>query len=149
MVSELVKPLSSSSCCLFLGPCFAFDLSVLSNPFQISIWFLWTLKMGPHSHSDEILRRERYFQSKAFHRNKNLSCNLIQCLPILSPQLWSSNAVSSSSSPGSVDTVDGWQMLLPDILGFWRSILTSSEKNGWRNLLHFCSTFKMSSLARD
>ncbi|EDM02186.1 rCG36857, partial [Rattus norvegicus] len=30
--------------------------------------------MGHHSHSDEILWRELYFQSKDFHQNKNLFC---------------------------------------------------------------------------
>jgi len=64
---------AASSC----WPYSAFDLSVLSNPFQISVLFQWTLKTGHHSHSDEILWRVLYFQSKDFHQNKNLFCNLI------------------------------------------------------------------------
>ena len=38
-------------------------------------------------------------------------------------------------------------MLLPPNLGFWQSVLTSSEKNSRQSLLYFCSTFKISSLA--
>ena len=85
--------------------------------------------MDHHSHSDEILWRELYFRSKGFHQNKNLFCNLIYYLQILSLRLLSNNAAPLHPPPQAVQTlVDGEQMLLPQNLGFWRSSPTSSEK---------------------
>lgn len=52
-------------------PYSALDLSILSNRFQVSISFWWTLKMNHCSQSGEILWRQLCFQSKDSHQNKS------------------------------------------------------------------------------
>lgn len=99
-------------------------------------------RITTHSHSDEILCRELHFQRKDYHQNRNLFCNLILCLQILSFQLWTDNIEPVCSLPQRrAVTVDAWQMLLPIVWDFGNQFWPLLEKKWWRSL-HFCSTFK-------
>lgn len=89
--------------------------------------------MAHSSHPDEILQREPYFQSKDFHQTKNLLCNLILCLRILS---WPSlvREYEASHTPPQAARTLVVDKCYPKF-GILVIILTYSEgKNDWRRI---------------
>lgn len=111
----------------------ALDLSILSNPFHVSIWFQWTLKMGYHSHSDQILWRELYFPSFiSFHQNKII------------PVTWFC-VCKFCHIYGQI--LQSFFVLLPHMCRYLGMLEKCCYPKIWNFDDKFCSTFKFSSLA--